>query len=702
MWEVKPMRSEKWGTSLTAFALGCLLAFGSSGSLLTAFALYVEDLSGLAVCWALAALLTVLVLRWKYGGTALVCLLAFLGGYIWRRGIAAGQLWSLIYRISRVYNSAYGWGVLRITQTVPSNAPADWPLGILGCLIGIFTCWRVCRRKSGWPAALFALLPLLLCVVVTDTVPHEIPLFLLMTGILLLLLTGAVRQENEMQGLRLTAMAVFPVALALLTVFLLHPKNNYVNRSETLREELLEAAEDFPRFLETSAQRLASELRGGTTQQIDLGQVGPRVSSSYPVMEVTSRTGGTIYLRGQDFDSYSGTGWNTSLHRTEEFSLPGEIADTISIRTRSRRSLYYIPYYPGDTLTLTEGKMENDTKEKEYRFSVTALPENWRQMTISGNGSGESLAGVTQAADLDPYLTLPASTRRDALPLLEGMLSGTNTEMAHRIAAMVCGSARYDLDTPAMPDGETDFALWFLREGETGYCVHFATAATVLLRSAGVPARYVTGYMVDTHPGKTVTATEEDAHAWAEYYEPLLGTWIVLEATPSAGPENSPAETRAPVILPADSPELLLPENPSEETEATQPEPEGTAPVLPAADPVKLTFLARVLILLAAAILISGIQRSTRLQLRRRIQRTGTPNEQALARWRETELLCRLLKESPDENLTALAQKAKFSPHDLTAEELAQFDSRNRACLRQLRGQSWYRRLLHQYIYAIY
>ena len=177
-----------------------------------------------------------------------------------------------------------------------------------------------------------------------------------MTGILLLLLTGAVRQENEMQGLRLTAMAVFPVALALLTVFLLHPKNNYVNRSETLREELLEAAEDFPRFLETSAQRLASELRGGTTQQIDLGQVGPRASSSYPVMEVTSQTGGTIYLRGQDFDSYSGTGWNASRHRTEEFFLPGEIADTISIRTRSRRSLYYIPYYPGDTLTLTEGK----------------------------------------------------------------------------------------------------------------------------------------------------------------------------------------------------------------------------------------------------------------------------------------------------------------------------------------------------------
>ena len=49
-----------------------------------------------------------------------------------------------------------------------------------------------------------------------------------------------------------------------------------------------------------------------------------------------------------------------------------------------------------------------------------------------------------------------------------------------------------------------------------------------------------------------------------------------------------------------------------------------------------------------------------------------------------------------------LAQKAKFSPHALTEEELMQFDVHNRSCLRRLRNQNPLRRLIHQYIYAIY
>lgn len=701
MWEGKKMRAEKWGTALTAFFLGLLLTLGSMGSLLTAFDLEVINRSGLCLCWALTALVTVLILRWKHGGSALLLLVSFLAGYLWRRGIATEQLCALIYRISRVYNSAYGWGVWLPPAYVRPDVPADWPLGILGGLIVLVTCRQLCRGKKSWPALLLALLPLAACVVVTDTVPHEIPLFLLATAGLLLLLTDAVRQENALQGLRLTAIAVLPVTLTLLTLFLLFPKETYVNHSETIRQELLEKAQSIPRLLETGFRQFTGELQGGSTRQIDLSAVGPREYNPYPVMDITSVQGGTLYLRGQDFDDYTGRGWLSDRSRQEDFSLPGTVSDTVTLQTRGRRSLYYIPYYPAEQTLLLSGKAENPEKEKRYTFSLSALPHNWRQLAVTGATS--AVDASTDPGDQSRYLSLPESTRREAAALLDSLPGGTHTEKADRIAALVCSSARYDRDTPAMPEGEEDFALWFLRESDRGYCVHFATAAVVLLRAADVPARYVTGYMVEALPGKTVTATEEDAHAWAEYYEPLLGAWIPLEATPAAPEEETGPTLQSPLPVPeTESPEVTLPQTLPAQTDPAPSETAPPLPVLPAPDPGKLTLLARVLILLAASLLILSIQRSTRLRLRRLHQRTGTPNEQALARWRETELLCRLLKESPGEELTSLAQKAKFSPHTLTPEELARFDSHNRVCLRQLRSQRWYRRLVHQYIYAIY
>lgn len=689
------MKSENRLTALTGGILAFLIALGTAGSLITAFGLPIRNLPLVVGSWAGFALLSALVFRWKHGGSAMLCLLAFLTGYIWHRGIAGEQLRSLLYRITYVYNSAYGWGVIRMTEDTWNAGAADWPMGILGCLIAVVVCCRVCRRKSCWPAVLGALLPMTACIVVTDTVPDILPLFCLLTGLILLILTASVRQENEEQGLRLTAMAFLPVVIALVSLFLAFPQKDYVNHSQEIRDRILESAEDFPLLVEQAAEKLVSEFQGGAPRQIDLADVGPHVPFSYPVMDITSRTGGTLYLRGQDFDGYTGSGWTSTHLREEPFFLPGETVDSVTIRTRSKKSLYYIPYYPAGELYLAGGTVENPEKEQEYAFSRSFLPEDWRMLTAGVSGD----TGVPP--ELNPYLSLPEYTRRQAEQLTADLSSGTNTEIAHRIGALVCNSARYDLNTGHMPSGEPDFALWFLRSSDTGYCVHYATAATVLLRAAGVPARYVTGYMADTEAGKTVTVTEENAHAWAEYYEPLLGVWMVLEATPAQEQEDT-APPLPPGTQPTENPEPT--EHSAASGEPTQEASRETTPSLqlPEPDPVKLTGIARLLVGLAAAIFIAKIQRSTRLQLRRRRQRTGSPSEQALARWREAELLSRLLGESPGEELTVLAQKAKFSRHELTAEELQRFDSYNRGCLRQLRQHPWYRQLIYQYICAIY
>ena len=92
-------------------------------------------------------------------------------------------------------------------------------------------------------------------------------------------------------------------------------------------------------------------------------------------------------------------------------------------------------------------------------------------------------------------------------------------------------------ETPESVDSEKDFVSALLADDPGGYDVHYATAAAVMLRYYGIPARYVEGYLitpqaVEGRTGETtLTLTGRDAHAWVEYYEDGVG-WIPFEPTP--------------------------------------------------------------------------------------------------------------------------------------------------------------------------
>lgn len=72
----------------------------------------------------------------------------------------------------------------------------------------------------------------------------------------------------------------------------------------------------------------------------------------------------------------------------------------------------------------------------------------------------------------------------------------------------------------------------FLFNSRSGHCEYFATATVLLLRAAGVPARYAVGYAVDEYSrleGQYV-ARARHAHSWALAW--LDGRWIVVDTTP--------------------------------------------------------------------------------------------------------------------------------------------------------------------------
>lgn len=94
--------------------------------------------------------------------------------------------------------------------------------------------------------------------------------------------------------------------------------------------------------------------------------------------------------------------------------------------------------------------------------------------------------------------------------------------------------------TPGNTPLNQDVIEYFLFENRRGYCMHYASAATLMYRMYGIPARYVTGYVV--HPqdferqadGTYAAAlTDYRLHAWVEIYRENLG-WTPVEMTPLA------------------------------------------------------------------------------------------------------------------------------------------------------------------------
>ena len=91
----------------------------------------------------------------------------------------------------------------------------------------------------------------------------------------------------------------------------------------------------------------------------------------------------------------------------------------------------------------------------------------------------------------------------------------------------------YTMNTVSVPRGAC-FVDFFLFETQEGYCTYFASAMAVMARIAGVPSRYVEGFVLppSAEPGEPVMVTNRMAHAWVEVYLEGFG-WHIMEATPT-------------------------------------------------------------------------------------------------------------------------------------------------------------------------
>ncbi len=101
--------------------------------------------------------------------------------------------------------------------------------------------------------------------------------------------------------------------------------------------------------------------------------------------------------------------------------------------------------------------------------------------------------------------------------------------IADRLVDLFHRQFAYTLD---LKRGDGDPLIRFLTTNKEGHCEYFATAVTLLLRRAGIPARYVVGYVAAEKSWLegALLVRDRDAHAWSVAW--IDGRWRVVDATP--------------------------------------------------------------------------------------------------------------------------------------------------------------------------
>ena len=283
---------------------------------------------------------------------------------------------------------------------------------------------------------------------------------------------------------------------------------------------------------------------------------------------VESMLSGSVYLRLRSFGDYTGSGWTEPKVYETDLQAKNPLNYTYSYLTSKAgyeaTNELTVTYYVKDGLTPVPYYAQSKTSYNVYVVTDVAVPSDGKTETFHYNHVPRpslqtmlSLDGGKRSFTYDygqfvreTYLSVPDNVRAELEKIIaEAGLDASSPTVVTDVAAYVKGACKYSGAFGRIPDGE-DGVLYFLTKSKEGVCGHFASAATLIYRVLGVPARYTVGYYVKTDGGLAQTEFySKDAHAWVEIYKDSVG-WIPVEVTSSAvadsgaGAELQPPDTK--------------------------------------------------------------------------------------------------------------------------------------------------------------
>ena len=281
----------------------------------------------------------------------------------------------------------------------------------------------------------------------------------------------------------------------------------------------------------------------------------PPLPASIALLTHSTQPDVLYYWRSQTYDTYNGHVWIANTNQTLELAAnspyhPGLTTLPDNYRLVRQHVTRLQPmsgalFVTGDLLStdqvsvgawrtpgdLTDARTNPNTFTADSRVQFVSAD----QLRTAGNKYPESVHSYLVLPD-----DLPARVRDLAVRLTINQPSPYDQVMAIQ---NYLRQFPYSLQVPGVPTNR-EVADYFLFDLQKGYCDYFATSMAVMVRAAGIPSRFVTGfssgsYDYDTH---RFVVEQANAHSWVEVYFPGIG-WVEFEPTSNLPPFPRPGET---------------------------------------------------------------------------------------------------------------------------------------------------------------
>jgi len=304
---------------------------------------------------------------------------------------------------------------------------------------------------------------------------------------------------------------------------------------------------------ETEIDILNSSRAGGLPNQHLIGsgselsdQVVMLVKVESPVQELEEAP---LYLRNLVYDKYTGSGWESRgtevlVYSAGEEVLPIRPKNIIPIRQQVQfvEDLGGFLYATGMPLSVDQD-FRIAWRARGYQDGIYDIlggtvdgdVDTYRVDSFVQRGSVDELRSAGQAYPnwiSERYMGLPSSVPEDVLSLAIE-LTATEPNPYDRAVAIehYLRKIPYSLNVSTGPAG-ADIVEYFLFRLKRGYCDYYATSMVVLARAAGLPARYVVGYIGEYYDQAEdiFIITADQSHAWPEIFFPGYG-WVPFEPT---------------------------------------------------------------------------------------------------------------------------------------------------------------------------
>lgn len=322
-----------------------------------------------------------------------------------------------------------------------------------------------------------------------------------------------------------------------------------------------------PRFTAgyLSALNLHPTLMSGFTDNVALGEIGEIQQSSAVVMRIRIQGDPSraqeIHWRGGVLTNFDGKRWFTPTPQPHILTPDPSGAYQLGISSLPPNSYFILRYtvlmepVATDALFLAAhpitiwGHFGLDSRFERVAHNYLIYDDTGTLLNPLHSGAPAHYDAASQVPLIRPQQLRDASTNYSPeitatylqLPQLDPRIpqlarkitqhDPTPYDKAADLERYFHTSFRYTLDLSDM--NQPDPLAYFLFNKRAGHCEYFASAMVVMLRTLGIPARYVTGFLPGEFNdlGQDYIIRGSDAHSWVEVYFPEYG-WITFDPTP--------------------------------------------------------------------------------------------------------------------------------------------------------------------------